>query len=106
MINAMANTSIPRTDQEALVELLTSYHELNGAYIEEFGQAPSPLLFMQHVARNRPFVVRGAAADWPAISLWTPEYLIATMGDSTVKVAVTPSGLDSRLSHLFVGTVM
>ncbi|KAL8739159.1 MAG: hypothetical protein Q9181_000188 [Wetmoreana brouardii] len=88
----MAEASNLRTIDEAIVELLTSYQELNGAYVDELEKAPSPLILMQHVAQNRPFVVRGAAADWPALSLWSAEYLNTTLGESTVKVAVTPSG--------------
>ncbi|KAL8735954.1 MAG: hypothetical protein Q9166_000516 [cf. Caloplaca sp. 2 TL-2023] len=79
----MGGASNPSTVDEALVELLTSYHELNGAHVDELERAPSPLVFMQYVAKNRPFVVRGAAADWPAVSLWTPEYLIRKMENST-----------------------
>ncbi|KAL8706874.1 MAG: hypothetical protein Q9201_000143 [Fulgogasparrea decipioides] len=81
----MAEASILRAIDEATVDLLTAYQELNGAYVDELEEDPSPLVFMQHVAQNRPFVVRGAATDWPALSLWNPEYLNTTMGDSTVK---------------------
>ncbi|KAL9575994.1 MAG: hypothetical protein Q9212_007486 [Teloschistes hypoglaucus] len=88
----MTTTTNPQTAEEALAELITSYHELNGNHIDELEQPPSPLLFMQYVARNRPFVVRKAAVNWPAVSLWSPDYLTAVMGDSTVKVAVTPEG--------------
>ncbi|KAL8639828.1 MAG: hypothetical protein Q9228_003187 [Teloschistes exilis] len=80
------------TAEEALAELITSYHELNGNYIDQLEEPPSPLLFMQYVARNRPFIVRSAAVNWSAVSLWSPDYLTSVMRDSTVKVAMTPSG--------------
>ena len=76
----------------AIVELLTSYHELNADRIDELEEAPSPLNFMHYVVKNHPFVIRGAATDWPATSLWSPEYLSRKLGNNTVKVAVTPSG--------------
>ena len=48
--------------------------------------------FMRFVARNTPFVVRGAAADWKATQTWTVGYLKTFLGDEPVNVAVTPSG--------------
>ncbi|KAI4230136.1 MAG: hypothetical protein L6R36_000249 [Xanthoria steineri] len=72
--------------------MLTSYHELNGAHVDELEKTPSPLLLMQYIAKNRPFVLRGGAASWPATSLWDPAYLAMKMGNSSVKVAITPSG--------------
>ncbi len=83
----------PPTVDEALVDLLTTYHELNASEVDEFDEVPSPLAFMRYVARNQPFVVRGAASAWPAVQQWNVEYLEKVMGDTLVKVAITPSGL-------------
>ncbi|KAL8760222.1 MAG: hypothetical protein Q9199_000245 [Rusavskia elegans] len=104
----MSGTSHTPSTDDAIVELLTSYHELNGGHVDELETAPSPLLFMQYMAKNRPFVLRGGAANWPATSLWDPGYLGMKMGNSRVKVAITPSGsglsveepFDDFLTHI------
>ncbi|KAI4284848.1 MAG: hypothetical protein L6R38_001113 [Xanthoria sp. 2 TBL-2021] len=104
----MSGTSHTPPTDDAIVELLTSYHELNGSHVDELETAPSPLLFMQYIAKNRPFVLRGGAASWPATSLWDPGYLGMKMGNSSVKVAITPSGsglsveepFDDFLTHI------
>lgn len=83
----------------ALESLLENYNELNASYIDELDQEPTPLQFMRYVARNRPFVIRGGARDWPAFQHWDADYLLETLGDSPVNVASTPNGLaDAVLS--------
>jgi len=83
---------IPPTVDKALVDLLTTYQELNGSQIDELDETPSPLEFMRYVAKNQPFVVRGAASAWPVVQLWNVDYLAKVMADALVKVAITPSG--------------
>lgn len=75
----------------SIEELISSYHELNPAFVEELTEAPSPLEFMRYVSRNTPFVVRGGVSHWPAMS-WTMKHLEELMGDASVEVAITPSG--------------
>lgn len=77
---------------KAIEDFLTDYNELNPNQIDELSEEPTPLEFMRYVAKNRPFVIRRGAVDWPAFTKWNTEYLIQTMGDSLVKVAVTPCG--------------
>ena len=77
---------------DALSNLITTYHSLNAAVVDILHEEPSPLEFMQYVARNRPFVVRGGAANWAAIENWNADYLTETMDGEQVKVAVTPEG--------------
>lgn len=72
--------------------LLTTYNELNSASIETLYEEPSPLEFMRYVARNTPFVVRGAASSWKACQEWNAEYLKTALKDAQVNVAVTPFG--------------
>jgi jumonji domain-containing protein 7 len=79
-------------NEDPIAELITNYNELNGSIIEELDEEPSPLEFMRFVARNTPFVVRGAAADWKATKTWTVDYLKEFLGDEPVNVAVTPAG--------------
>ena len=82
--------------RSALQDLVTTYHELNGAYIDELDEEPSALEFMRSVAQNRPFVVRKGAARWPAVQRWDYRYLIDKMKGSSVNVAITPHGLVSE----------
>ncbi|KAK4999780.1 hypothetical protein LTR66_001237 [Elasticomyces elasticus] len=79
-------------NQAALAGLLSSYHELNPPCVDELQEEPSALEFMRYVARNRPFVVRGAAIDWEAFLKWDAEYLLNTMGSEKINVAITPFG--------------
>ncbi|KAK4034885.1 cupin-like domain-containing protein [Parachaetomium inaequale] len=78
--------------EDPIAELITNYHELNSSVIEELDEEPSALEFMRFVARNTPFVVRGAALDWQATRTWSVDYLKAFLGDEPVNVAVTPEG--------------
>lgn len=75
----------------AIEALLSSYHELNTSSVDELTEVPSPLAFMRYVAKNVPFVVRRGVSHWPAM-LWNMKYLKEVMGDTTIEVAITPSG--------------
>jgi hypothetical protein len=76
----------------AIHDLITTYNELNPSTIDELYEEPTALEFMRYVARNQPFVVRGGATDWDAVRKWDADYLLETVGDSLVNVAVTPFG--------------
>ncbi|MCJ1431318.1 hypothetical protein MMC27_000669 [Xylographa pallens] len=78
--------------RNALQDLVTTYHELNGEHVDELNEEPSALEFMRYVARNRPFVVRKGASKWPAVQHWDYHYLVDKMKDSKVNVAITPHG--------------
>jgi jumonji domain-containing protein 7 len=78
--------------EDPVAELITNHNELNSSVIEELDEEPSALEFMRFVARNTPFVVRGAAADWQATRTWTVDYLKEFLGEEPVNVAVTPAG--------------
>ncbi|KAK0735483.1 cupin-like domain-containing protein [Apiosordaria backusii] len=77
---------------DPIAELITNYNELNSSVIEELTEDPSPLEFMRYVAKNTPFVVRGAAKDWKAAKEWNVNFLKEFLKDETVNVAVTPYG--------------
>ncbi|KAI4862135.1 putative pla2g4b [Hypoxylon rubiginosum] len=78
---------------DPIADLITSFNELNPSAVEELDEEPSPLEFMRYVARNAPFVVRGAAAGWPAVRRWDDAaYLREQLAGHRVNVAVTPSG--------------
>ncbi len=76
----------------AIASAIEAYHELNSSVIEEMTEEPSPLEFMRYVARNRPFVVRGAVNTWPAVQKWDAKYLCEAMQGGHVNVATTPYG--------------
>lgn len=78
--------------EPALEELITTFNELNSPVVQELDAEPSPLESMRFVARNAPFVVRGAAAEWAATKTWDAAYLKAALREQSVNVAVTPRG--------------
>jgi hypothetical protein len=71
----------------------------------ERGQIPRvrgaeiPVALAQYRREQRPVILEGAAADWPAVRRWTPDYVAEVVGD----VQVTPSvGLpDAEVPYLF-----
>lgn len=73
-------------------DMLTTYHELNGDTLHVLYEEPSPLDFMRHVAKNRPFVVRRGCSRWLAVRKWNVDYLLEIMKNTPVRVAVTPHG--------------
>ena len=77
---------------DPLSNLIKTYHELNASVVEELTEEPTPLEFSRYVARNRPFVVRKAAANWDAVRQWNAAYLRDAMQELSVNVAVTPLG--------------
>lgn len=79
---------------DPIVELLTSYADLNGPHITVLRTEPSPLEFMRFVALNRPFIVRNATSEWRATKLWTSSYFRKALKNQRVNVAVTPYGFD------------
>lgn len=76
----------------ALDDLLCTFNELNSHVVEELTDEPSPLEFMRFVACNTPFVVRGGASSWKACQEWNSAYLLSTLKEQSVNVAVTPYG--------------
>jgi Asp-tRNA(Asn)/Glu-tRNA(Gln) amidotransferase B subunit len=85
----------PNTSPELpdpIIELLTTYNELNASSADELLEEPSALEFMRYVARNRPFVIRGGAANWQATKSWNVNTLKELLREQSVNVAVTPKG--------------
>jgi peptidyl-lysine (3S)-dioxygenase / protease len=79
---------------DPIVELLTSYADLNASHVVELKMEPSPLQFMRFVALNTPFVVKNATSEWRATKLWSSSYLRSVLKGHVVNVAVTPFGYD------------
>ena len=87
------NSCQPRMSVDlATEEMLETYHELNGD-IDVLHECPSPLEFMRYVAKNRPFLVRAGCSAWPAVRRWNVPHFRTTLGDTLIKVAITPYGL-------------
>ncbi|MBI1180949.1 MAG: cupin-like domain-containing protein [Alphaproteobacteria bacterium] len=63
--------------QRALVPALTGIERRTGVGSEEFLE--------RYYAPGRPVILTGEAADWPALSRWTPDYLKAKVGAATVE---------------------
>ncbi|KAH6625470.1 cupin-like domain-containing protein [Boeremia exigua] len=80
------------TLDDAVRDLITTYHDLNPSTIDTLYSDPSPLEFMRYVARNRPFVIKNSAADWKARQHWTAAYLKRAMAGHSVNVSLTPHG--------------
>lgn len=51
----------------------------------------------RHVRANRPLLVRGAVADWPAITRWTNGYLRARLGRCRIDVETSPDQFEGRV---------
>ena len=79
-------------EMDPTTALITTYNELNSPTIDTLTEPPSALEFMRFVAKNRPFVVRGGAADWEAVKTWNVEVLRELLEGESVNVAVTPMG--------------
>src|SRR6478736_2906868 len=56
--------------------------------------------FQPFVRASQPVVLEGLAADWPALSKWTDDHLLAVAGDSEVDALV---GRNGRLSASATG---
>lgn len=97
----MQDIGMAKTQIETAVEvLLREASELCvGGQISELQELPSALEFSrEYYAKNAPVVIRQAVAHWPAINKWTPEYLLSTLKDKVVNVAVTPNGYADGLA--------
>lgn len=65
---------------------------------------PSPLVFLRnYVMPNLPVVIEQGVSQWPAIRKWTKQYLLESIGEKTVTVAITPNGYaDATIGKNFV----
>jgi jumonji domain-containing protein 7 len=77
---------------DPIAGLITTYHELNSSDISVISGNISALEFMRYVALNRPFVLRGGAADWEATQTWNVDTLKRLLKEQSVNVAVTAEG--------------
>lgn len=80
------------TIDDATKNMIVSHQELNGDIDELYEASISPLDFLRYVYKNRPFVLRKGCSSWPAIQRWSSSYLNEVIGDTRVKIAITPRG--------------
>lgn len=103
-----ANTApVTRQQRDSLLHRLAQdYRDLNGTDLEVWTHTPSPLEFSRIVNVGRPVLFRGVPGkeDLPALTKWTNEYLLASMGNRKLSVAVTPNGRADALHTLPDGT--
>ena len=79
---------------EAIEEMITAYHEVNGPIDELHGDYRflDRHVFGRYVAKNRPFIMRNGCNNWAATQSWNAGYLREKMEGRSVKVASTPIG--------------
>jgi len=64
-----------------------------GAAIDEVEASVDPVVFLRdYVGPNKPLIIRGGCAHWPALHKWTRAYLADLAGGLQVSVDVTPNG--------------
>jgi hypothetical protein len=74
--------------REWLLETLERQRALSsqGAGIERRAGLGSAEFLDRYYAANRPVILTGEMADWPALAKWTPEYLKRAVGPKTINV--------------------
>jgi ribosomal protein L16 Arg81 hydroxylase len=63
--------------QRDLAPGLTALERRSGLSADEFLE--------RYYAVNRPVILTGELTEWPALTRWTPEYLVATVGERPVE---------------------
>lgn len=81
---------------EALLEARSALHRQSlgaaGPVVERRRGLSPEVFFEEFYLRNRPVIVEGLLDDWPALSRWTPEWLVSRFGDEVVEVMAGRDG--------------
>ncbi|QRV87364.1 phospholipase [Ceratobasidium sp. AG-Ba] len=86
---------------DLLDRLAQEYRDLNGASVDVWTHTPSAIQFARMVNVGRPVLFKnGRPQNLPALTKWTNQYLVSSMGDRKVSVAVTPDGRADALCTL------
>ncbi|CZT19783.1 related to phospholipase [Ramularia collo-cygni] len=93
-------------NNDPIITLIESFHELNPNLVEELPAEPNALEFMRRVGQNQPFVVRQAAKQWGAVAKWNASYLRRVLHGKKVRVATTPNGNADAVVASADGTLM
>ncbi|MCA0200862.1 MAG: cupin-like domain-containing protein [Proteobacteria bacterium] len=75
-------------DLQRLVRHLLALDGYAGASVDTLSDFTAESFYHSYVFRNRPALLEGLVATWPAIKLWTFEYMMAQAGDMEVGVSV------------------
>lgn len=92
--------------EKSLRKLCRDYQALNSSFATELHHTPTALEFSRFVSSNRPLVVRNHGANEPALTKWTNQYLIDSLVDKPVKIAVSPDGLALHNKRQVRGSVL
>ncbi|KAF8607967.1 Clavaminate synthase-like protein [Ceratobasidium sp. AG-I] len=106
MPNRIASALSPLQRDSLLSRLAQDYRDLNGSSVDVWTHTPSALEFARLVNVGRPVLFRNTPpqSDLPALTKWSNEYLVSSMGDRKVSVAITPDGRADALCALPDGT--
>ncbi len=81
------DTALPAGPAAGVVQAPLSMREPLPVPVVRAEDLPWEAYLSQFVRRNRPVVIDGAAARWPAMQRWNPDYLRSRFGDQTVQVS-------------------
>lgn len=85
--------------EQHLQRVIKDAQDLAPPSVEALRTDPTPLEFARYVAANRPVVVRrhGQRNQCGALSQWTNEYLIQTVGERLISIAVSKGSAPTSL---------
>ncbi|KAG8703869.1 hypothetical protein FRC08_002584 [Ceratobasidium sp. 394] len=89
--------------EDLLYRLAQEYRDLNGTSVDVWPHTPSAIEFARMVNVGKPVLFKNTP-NLPAPAKWTNEYLINSMGNRKLSVAVTPDGRADALCTLPGGT--
>lgn len=69
-----------------LIANLRKLGRQSGNQIDRWDTLARDPFYRWHYYLNRPAVIVGMLADWPALTRWTPRYLIETVGNAMVDI--------------------
>ena len=103
LLENMDDEALPCSDNDPFRPFYVLRREARGLYIPSVVQTidpPSALEFYRdYVAANRPVVIRNAF-QWPALDLWTNNYLNTAVGNEEVTVDITPDGYGDSIKDI------
>ncbi|MCR5876565.1 cupin-like domain-containing protein [Phenylobacterium sp. J426] len=77
--------SIQLAKRDWLLDVIESHRQLGGDGIDRLEGLTTDEFFEQFYKSHRPVVLGGELADWPALTLWTPEYLANKVGSAPIE---------------------
>jgi ribosomal protein L16 Arg81 hydroxylase len=86
-VRPQQNAQLALAKREWLLEALQRQHDLGpgSACVERRADLTGDEFLERYYAANRPVILTGELAEWPALSRWSPHYLKAKVGSRTVE---------------------